>query len=82
MARSRIFRKPMFRIHLYEQKGNDCGGTISLTNEEHKTTKDLTRHFNSLDKIPRAMRKLLKKAKEAKVSKPERKSKTTKEKNA
>lgn len=61
----KTFKRPMFRIHLYEQKGNDFGGSISLTNEEHKIKKNLTRQFNSLEKIPRAMRKLLKKAKKA-----------------
>jgi hypothetical protein len=71
--KGRTFKRPLFRINLYEQKENDFGGTISLTDKEHKTKRNLTRHLNSLDKIPRAMRKLLKKEKKADV-----KPKTTK----
>ena len=52
----------MFRIHLYEQLGDDWKGRLSLTDSRHKIIRDLTHPFASLENIPRAIRELLKKA--------------------
>jgi hypothetical protein len=52
----------MFRIHLYEQRGDDWKGRLSLTDNRHTIIRDLTHPFASLENIPRAIKELLKKA--------------------
>jgi len=57
------FRKPMFRVYLYEQRGDDWGGKLHLTNSRHKIDADLSKHFDSLQDVPRMMMQMLEKSK-------------------